>query len=66
VKFCFLFRKTAAQTVTLLKETFKDVHMDEAGFADVAEVQRELLVALDSIFTENFIQNFQQLEQCWD
>jgi len=35
-------------------------------FADVAEVQRELLVALDSIFIENFIQNFQKLEQCWD
>jgi hypothetical protein len=35
-------------------------------FADVAEVQGELLVALDSIFIANFIQNFQQLEQCWD
>jgi len=33
-------------SVTLLKETF-------------AEVQRELLVALYSIFVENFIQNFQ-------
>ena len=31
MKFCFLFGKTAAQTVTLLKETFKDVPMDE-GF----------------------------------
>jgi len=27
-------------------------------FADVAEVQRELLVVLDSIFVENLIQNF--------
>jgi hypothetical protein len=32
VKFYFLLGKTAAQTVTLLKEAFKDVPMDEAGF----------------------------------
>jgi len=32
VKFCFLMRNSAAQTVTLLRETFKDVPMDEAQF----------------------------------
>jgi hypothetical protein len=32
MKFCFLLGKTAAQTATLLKETFKDVPMDEPGF----------------------------------
>ena len=30
-KFCFLLGKTAAETVTLLKEAFKDVPMDDAG-----------------------------------
>ena len=35
-------------------------------FADVAEVQQKLLVVLECIFVENFIQNFQQVEQCWD
>ena len=32
MKFCFLLGKTAAQTVTLLKETYKDVPMNEAEF----------------------------------
>jgi hypothetical protein len=32
VKFYFLLGNSAAQTVTLLWENFKDVPMDEAGF----------------------------------
>jgi hypothetical protein len=35
-------------------------------FADVVEVKRELLVAPDSISTEEFTQSFQQWEWCWD
>ena len=35
-------------------------------FVDVAEVQWKLLVALDSISTEDFWQRFQQWEQHWD
>jgi hypothetical protein len=35
-------------------------------FADIAEVQKELLVALDSISTEDFRQHFQHWEQRWD
>jgi len=35
-------------------------------FADIAEIQRELLVALDSISVEDFGQCFQQWEHCRD
>jgi hypothetical protein len=35
-------------------------------FANVAEVQRESLAALDSIPVEDFKQRFQQWEQRWD
>jgi len=35
-------------------------------FADIAEVQRELLVALDSISVEDFRQCFQHWERRWD
>jgi hypothetical protein len=35
-------------------------------FADVAETQRESLVALDSISVEDFRQCFQQWEHCRD
>jgi hypothetical protein len=35
-------------------------------FADVVEVKRELLVAPDSISTEEFRQSFQQWEWHWD
>ena len=35
-------------------------------FADIAEVQWELLAVLDSISTLDFRQYFLQREQCWD
>jgi hypothetical protein len=44
--------------------------MDEAGFereafADVVEVQQELLAALDNITIEYFRQHFQQWDRCF-
>jgi len=35
-------------------------------FADIQEVQKESLMALDSISVEDFRQCFQQWERCWD
>jgi hypothetical protein len=35
-------------------------------FANIAEVQRESLVALDSISVEDFRQHFQQWKRHWD
>jgi hypothetical protein len=35
-------------------------------FADVAGVQQELLVTLESISVEDFRKCFQQWEWCWD
>jgi len=43
-----------------------EVVFEREAFADVAEVQREWLVALDSISVENCRHCFQQWEQCWD
>ena len=36
------------------------------GFANVAEIQRELLSALDNVSVEDFRQCFQQWEHCRD
>jgi hypothetical protein len=44
-----------------MKQALKERHFD-----DVAEVQQELLVALDSIFVEGFRKCFQQWEWRWD
>ena len=43
-----------------------EVVFEREAVADVAEVQRELLAALDGISVENCRHCFQQWEQCWD
>ena len=50
--------------IFLFQRTKQDLKLRH--FADVAEVQRELLAALDSISIEDLRHCFQQWKLCWD
>ena len=60
VKFCFLLGKSAAETVLMLQEAFKDFfllprmkgQMKRKRFADVSEVKKKTLEVLNNTSTE--------------
>ena len=78
VKICFLLGKSAAETVLMLQEAFKDFflfarmksQMKGKRFVDVREVKKKTLEVLNNASTDNasseeFQKCFQQWEKRW-
>ena len=73
LKFCFLLGKSAAETVLMLQEAFKDFflfsrmkgQMKGKRFAGVSEVKKKTLEVLNNISTEEFQKYLQPWEQRW-